>query len=369
MTPEREHLLIQYLDKAILRDATSARHIRALIQFLNEAPELTAKAYRKYRKNYSNRFLNNESKYIIGFLKFNNINVGYPRIHKDSANTNELKPKKTLLIDESEIGNFLHWLESRYDYSINTLKIYEVGIRLFFCFSKCFNNDNVREYARYLEKSGYSPQTINTRLVALKLYAKYKKSNVVIKNPKIPRKLSCENIPTESEYKQLLGYLIQKDDKKFYLWVRILATTGLRLSEFMSLKWSDVILGEITLRGKGNKYRTIFFQKQLINECKQYIPESKRSYPVVYAKGTDRLASDRVVLENMVRWAKDTGINKKKLHPHAFRHFFAKQYLKTKNSPMQLAELLGHSSMDTTMLYIQKNKEEQKRDFNKSVTW
>lgn len=79
--------------------------------------------------------------------------------------------------------------------------------------------------------------------------------------------------------------------------------------------------------------------------------------------------TDRGFSEALKRWGDHLGIAKSKMHAHAFRHFFAKQYLKKNKDVTQLAELLGHNSLDTTMIYLQKSHDEQKRDFNRNVTW
>ena len=63
------------------------------------------------------------------------------------------------------------------------------------------------------------------------------------------------------------------------------------------------------------------------------------------------------------------GIDSKKMHAHAFRHFFAKMFLKKTKDVIQLADLLGHGSVDTTRIYLQKSYDEQQREFNKNVTW
>jgi site-specific recombinase XerD len=63
------------------------------------------------------------------------------------------------------------------------------------------------------------------------------------------------------------------------------------------------------------------------------------------------------------------GIPKEKMHPHAFRHFFAKMYLRKTKDVVGLADLLGHGSVDTTRIYLQKSKEEQRQSFNRTITW
>lgn len=60
---------------------------------------------------------------------------------------------------------------------------------------------------------------------------------------------------------------------------------------------------------------------------------------------------------------------REKLHPHAFRHFFSKMYLKKTKDVIGLADILGHGSVDTTRLYLKKSQDEQKRLYNRTVTW
>ena len=73
--------------------------------------------------------------------------------------------------------------------------------------------------------------------------------------------------------------------------------------------------------------------------------------------------------ENLKRWGNAVGISSDKMHPHAFRHFFAKMYLKKTKDVIQLADILGHSNIDTTRIYLQKSYDEQRQDFNHNVNW
>ena len=73
--------------------------------------------------------------------------------------------------------------------------------------------------------------------------------------------------------------------------------------------------------------------------------------------------------QHLKAWGKHCGIDLKKMHAHAFRHFFAKMFLKKNKDVIQLADLLGHGSVDTTRIYLQKSYDEQKKDFNRNVTW
>ena len=79
--------------------------------------------------------------------------------------------------------------------------------------------------------------------------------------------------------------------------------------------------------------------------------------------------SDRGLAEKLKDRASKAGFPKQKAHCHAFRHFFAKQFLKKTKDVVQLAELLGHESINTTRMYLQKSKAEQIREINRHVNW
>jgi len=71
----------------------------------------------------------------------------------------------------------------------------------------------------------------------------------------------------------------------------------------------------------------------------------------------------------MKEWGKRAGVDSSKMHPHAFRHFFAKMYLANSKDVVHFADILGHHSVDTTRLYLQKTKSEQIKEFNRNVNW
>lgn len=121
------------------------------------------------------------------------------------------------------------------------------------------------------------------------------------------------------------------------------------------------------MKGKGNKYRRFFFQKQLQQEAKAYAKEHGKTG--LFAVGKFGPFTQRGFSQHLKAWGKHCGIDSRKMHAHAFRHFFAKMFLKKNKDVIQLADLLGHGSVDTTRIYLQKSYDEQKRDFNRNVTW
>lgn len=265
------------------------------------------------------------------------------------------------------INDFIYYLTQEEDYSSHTLDTYVFAVRKYFEYANEVSVDNYKRFVRLLEEEGLAPQTIRLRITALERFAKFVRKPIELKRPKFSRKLETDNIPTKGEYERLLEYLKAQPNKDGYYFIRILASTGARISEFLQFKWEDILNGEVTLKGKGNKYRRFFFSKQLREEVKAYVKDSgKNGYIAIGKYGR---ISTRGFDQKLKAWGKKCGIDKKKMHAHAFRHFFAKMFLEKNKDVIQLADLMGHENIDTTRIYLQKSYEEKKKEFNRSVTW
>lgn len=302
---------------------------------------------------------------LCEFLDF--VGVGYSRKKKK----NEIKSlEKLSTISEKNtklMNDFIYYLSQEEDYSPHTLSLYSFGVKKYFEYANEISVDNYKRFIRTLEESGMSPSTIRLRITALERLSEFIKKPIKLKRPKFTRKLDTDNVPTEQEYIRLLEYLNTKKNKDYYFFIKILATTGARVSEFLQFTWENILDGEVTLKGKGNKYRRFFFQKSLQKEVSQYIRETGKTGLVAVGKYGG--ITERGLNQNMKEWGDRCGIERKKMHPHAFRHFFAKMFLKKNKDVIQLADLLGHGSVDTTRIYLQKSYDEQKKEFNRSVTW
>lgn len=265
------------------------------------------------------------------------------------------------------LNDFIVWLTDNNDYSPHTVDIYHTSLKQYFEYANVINMENCKRFIRTLEEKSLSPQTIRLRITALEKFSKWLKKPIELKRPKMKRKLDVNNVPTEEEYNRLLDFLKTKSNKDYYFFVKVLGTTGARLSEFQQFTWEDIISGEVVLKGKGNKYRRFFFQKQLQQEAKVYAKEHGKTG--IFAVGRFGPITQRGFSQHLKAWGKHCGIDPRKMHAHAFRHFFAKMFLKKNKDVIQLADLLGHGSVDTTRIYLQKSYDEQKKDFNRNVTW
>ena len=133
----------------------------------------------------------------------------------------------------------------------------------------------------------------------------------------------------------------------------------------------DLQNGYAQILGKGRKMRTIFIPKKTAAEAFLFFKEMYHSDTGYIFKGQKaENISTRGIAEQIQRIGKRYGIRKEVCHPHAFRHYFAKRFLKSsRNNIVMLADLLGHASVDTTAIYLRMSQAETQKKFNNLVDW
>lgn len=341
-------------------------------RFLDEADGVNACSYRKFIRDHASEVETTEGmkRSLLDLLEY--AGCGYRRKdRKIKAAAQEPANKSirgTVGADAEEIHRFVAWASESGDYSPSYYNLLRITMRQFFAHSAVFDQNSCRSFIGHLESSGKSPSTIRLRICALKKYAEYRRKTITLKRPKLNRKLSTENVPTKKEVDRLLLLLDSRGDRLHRLWIRILITTGARVSEFLRLTWEDILCGDAVIKGKGLKYRQLFFQKRLVAEASEYVKETGATGPIAVNRYGNLITSRGI--DNMLKaWGKLADIPSEKMHCHAFRHYFAKMYLAGNKDVVRLSELLGHSSIDTTRIYLNQSKDEQKRDFDKNVTW
>lgn len=343
------------------------KHIKHVQHFLENCESITKKGYNVYKKEYACLFVDSSVAIsICDFLDYRG--VGYGRRKKKTEDIKPLEKVSVISKRNNELMNsFILWLQENSDYSENTYRVYRDCLKLFFEHSNEFSLEDAKRFIKTLELQGKSPQTIRLRITALEKFGEWMKKPIKLNRPKFKRKLDTGNIPTDAEYERLMNYLSELKNKDYYFFIKILASTGARLSEFMQITWEDILKGEVELRCKGNKYRRIYFSKQLQKEVSSYVKLNNKAGYV--ATGKHGRLTHEGFRHHLKSWGSKVCIDKSKMHAHAFRHFFAKKYLKRTKDVVQLAEFLGHANIDTTRIYLQKSHDEQRKDFNKNVDW
>lgn len=270
---------------------------------------------------------------------------------------------------KDEILKFLN-IENNNGLSEGTLKKYEIDLNLFFEYMehkqniKSLNSVTGEEgqkiidrYINYLKREGYKPSTINGKIVSINKFLKYLGHEFKAKAIKIQNKMYIENIISEREFERLIRAC--KDNKRDYTIIMTLANTGLRISELLSLTINDPKKESIYIYGKGGKGRELILSPQLKKILNDYIDNYRmKTHKRLLFTGERGALKRNAINKILLKYQKKTGISKEKMHPHSFRHFYAK-YLINKGVGLDVIQtLLGHENINTTAIYTKSSKKE-----------
>ena len=115
--------------------------------------------------------------------------------------------------------------------------------------------------------------------------------------------------------------------------------------------------------------RRLYFPDKLQKEAIQWIEKEERRSGYLFLNARGGQLTPRGISLRLKEYAAKYGIDPSLVHPHAFRHLFARNFLKKENDIALLADLLGHSSIETTRIYLQRSSLEQGRMVDKIVDW
>ncbi len=346
----------------------SGKRVAVICRFLESGTGLNKKACREYISQNKCVLSTAQKELLLDFLYFYGISFG--KVRKQTGKI--VKPLEVLSeANKLKVSGFISWCEKQYDYSPSSIKIKSQNMKKFFRYFTEFNVDNCRSFISTQEAEGRSPKTLNVYMLTLKQYGDYIKKPVKLKKISVPTTLSVENVPTLTEYNNFIEWLKANGEMRFYWIVRALGQTGMRRSELEQIRFSDILQGEASPKCKGKKIRIIYFPKSLTREVREYLktagiePDKK----LIDCSRCGGEYSSRGLDQRLKSLAAKAGFPKEKAHCHAFRHFFAKQYLTRCKDVVQLSELLGHESVNTTRLYLLRSKEEQRREINRHINW
>ena len=259
---------------------------------------------------------------------------------------------------ENYIDIFKEFLFSEKNLSQNSINNYLIDLKQFLIF---FNenenvNENIEKYISSLIKNNFSNTTINRKISSLKNFIKFLQSEKIIKNINLDIFESLNNskkIPkaiSNGEINKIFDSLSRSDlaNKNIYVTIlRLMYISGLRVSEALALKWSDLSKSNMSLNvyGKGSKERKSY----LTSEFLELLYSLKKDEGFIFnLKG--KKVSVRSVNQFLDR-AYKKGLIKYKISSHVFRHSFATSMLENDADIRHIQKLLGHSSISTTEIY------------------
>lgn len=251
----------------------------------------------------------------------------------------------------------------------NSIKSYLWTVDFFKEHYARFNKRELMNYREYLIEN-FKPQTVNLRINAINKYLNFiGKQDLYVPYIKAQKRNYVDDVISVEEYSLLKCSLKNEGKKKWYFIVWLLGATGVRVSELVRLRIEDIRSGYADLCSKGEKIRRIYVPSELQKECLEWLNSEGRCKGFLFLNRFDSVISPRGISGELKRFAKQYGICDRVVHPHSFRHYFAKCFLENSGDITFLADLLGHESIETTRIYLRKTSMEQRNFIDSVVTW
>ncbi|MBN1150197.1 site-specific tyrosine recombinase XerD [candidate division WOR-3 bacterium] len=276
--------------------------------------------------------------------------------------------------------DFINFLIFEKGVSPNTLNAYKNDIRQLsnFCMDMMLCPENVKhehliDYSEKLVQAGLKRASMSRKVSSINHFFNFLKNNeMIIQNPvkelvvsrgkrSLPVPLSIEDI--EKIFKSIGDKSPEEvRDRAIF---ELLYSSGLRVSEICSMTFNSLLWDEqlIRITGKGNKERLIPFGDYAAQALKNYLEfarpkllKGKKDTDKVFLSSRGRSISRQMIWISLKRAAKAAAIGKD-IHPHTLRHSFATHLLKGGADLRAVQELLGHSSISTTEIYTELDRD------------
>ena len=205
-----------------------------------------------------------------------------------------------------------------------------------------------------LLERGYAPVTINSMVAAVNQFFTFLGwEECKVKALKIQRRLFRDDRRelTREEYQRLLDAAHGLGRERLALLLETICATGIRVSEvkYITLEAAHAGRAEISLKGK---LRTILLPGKLCRKLKKYARQQKTASGEIFLTRSGKSLSRRQIWAEMKRLCKAAGVAPSKVFPHNLRHLFARTFYKVCRDVVKLADVLGHSSIETTRIYL-----------------
>lgn len=244
------------------------------------------------------------------------------------------KSRKTIYKYKIDIMKFIRFIN--HDHSISKLDVLDYKEQL-------------------LSNKNYKPRSINSFIVALNKFLYFcKLDDLTIKKLKLQTSASLDDVINDSDYARMCRYAKKMDLYECYLTIKIISQTGIRIGELKYFTIENLSSFYILVRNKG-KNREIIIPQELARELRKYAKDNNiTSGPLIKA-------TPRQLWGQMKKVAAAARVSKKKVHAHSFRHYFAKKFMEQYNNVLDLADILGHNSLETTRIYTRTTSAEKRK--------
>lgn len=259
----------------------------------------------------------------------------------------------SLLADERSAGTI-----SKYRHDLTAFARWLEG--------RAVTKETAAGWKSHLSHCGYAPRTVNSMLASLNSFCRFAGLPIKVKFLKIQRQIFRDSAKelTKEEYDRLLAAARESGQERLALIMETLCATGIRVSELRYITVEAAKAGRATITLKG-KIRTILLPAKLCRKLVKYAKKQKTASGEIFLTKSGRPITRRQVWYELKRLCKAAGVEPSKVFPHNLRHLFATTFYKACKDIARLADVLGHSSIDTTRIYLMVSGAEQQRQLDR----
>lgn len=269
-------------------------------------------------------------------------------------------------ITAKELEQFHQYL-IREEKSEATIEKYlrDTGAFAVFAGGRSVTKEVLLAYKKLLQEKEYAVRSINSMLASINSLLEFLSwTDCKVKAMKLQKQIYCteESELTKREYLCLLESAKRKP--QLWLVMQTICGTGIRVSELAFFTVENVNRGEVIINCKG-KTRTIMIPGKLRKHLLQYAKNRAISSGTIFLNKKGKPLSRSSIWAQMKDLCRDTGVSRKKVFPHNLRKLFARTFYGIEKDIAKLADILGHSSIDTTRIYIMSTGREHRRKIEK----
>ena len=248
--------------------------------------------------------------------------------------------------------------------SAATVEKYIRDVKAFAAYAE--NNEITKEtviaYKKHLQEA-YAVRSVNSMLASINsLFAFLGWHDLKVKSLKLQQQVFCpeDKELTKAEYARLCKTAERKHNKRLNLILQTICGTGIRVSELQYITVEAVKHGEAVVNCKA-KTRSIFIVKELKQKLLRYAAEQNIKSGMIFVTRTGKPISRTNIWREMKALCEEANVNPQKVFPHNLRHLFARVFYGIEKDIAKLADILGHSSINTTRIYIISTGTEHRR--------
>ena len=238
----------------------------------------------------------------------------------------------------------------------NTIEKYIHNAKAFMIYANgnYIKKETVISYKNKLINKKYAARSVNSVIASLNsLFSFLGWNDCKVKPMKLQRQIYCpeEKELTKAEYLRLINTAKQKGNERLNLIIQTICGTGIRVSELQYITVEAVKHGEAFVSLKG-KTRTVFIVRDLRKKLLSYAERKGIKSGIIFVTRNGKAVSRINIWREMKSLCKEANVNPDKVFPHNLRHLFARTFYSIEKDIAKLADILGHSSINTTRIYI-----------------